>query len=175
MDAPAGAGTRPTSDRVRESIFNILGQRFAGGRVLDLYAGSGALGLEALSRGGERAVFVEQDSEAVRICRKNVETLGYGDRAEVIRGEVVRALRSLAARGEDFDWIFADPPYEVGPGAALALIDSLSLLAPGGRIVAEHPWRSPPEAEIGGLVRTDLRRFGEPAASFYERRTSEPQ
>ena len=93
--APAPRGVRPTSDRVRESVFNALGQFFDGGEVLDLYAGTGALGIEALSRGCERAVFVEKDARAVATIRENLRRAGFADRAEVVRGEVGRALDEL--------------------------------------------------------------------------------
>jgi len=174
LEAPKGQGTRPTSDRVRESIFNILGQYFDGGRVLDLYAGSGAMGLETISRGAAQAVLVEEDRTAAALCAKNAAALGWGERVEVIRGDVLQTLRGLAARQERFDLIFADPPYQTGPGRALELLGTLEILAPGGRVVAEHHFRSPPDESYPGLLRTDLRKFGEPAVSFYEHRTSEP-
>lgn len=169
LEAPAGTGTRPTSDRIRESIFNILGQRFEGGAVLDLYAGSGAMGLEAISRGADRAVLVEKDRAAAAICEKNAAALGFGERVRVIRSDVASALRALAGRGERFELVFLDPPYAEGPGPALESLARLELLAPGGRVVAEHGRRAPSADAYGTLVRTALREFGEPAVSFYER------
>lgn len=172
LEAPAGSGTRPTSDRIRESIFNILGQRFEGGAVLDLYAGSGAMGLEAISRGADRAVLVEMDRKAAEVCEKNAASLGFGERVRVIRSDAAGALRTLAGRGDRFDLVFLDPPYAEGPAPALESLGTLGLLAPGGRIVAEHGRRQPPREAYGSLVRTSLREFGEPAVSFYEREES---
>jgi len=167
--APAGSSTRPTSDRIRESIFNILGQRFDGGAVLDLFAGSGAMGLEALSRGADRAVLVERDRQAAAICEQNARSLGFEDRVEILRADVPDALRTLSRRATRFDLVFLDPPYAEGPGPTLALLGAGELLAPEGRVVAEHARREPPDAAYATLVRTDLRTFGEPAVSFYER------
>ncbi len=173
IEVPSGLNTRPTSDRIRESIFNILGQFFDGGAVLDLYAGSGALGLEAISRGANRAVLVERDREAARICSQNVEALGFGSRVEVIRGEAADTLRRLAATGASFDLLFVDPPYAEGPGPALDLLGSLGLVAAGGRVVAEHDRRHPPAGRFSSLESTDLRSFGATSVSFFERPASE--
>lgn len=117
LGAPKGTGTRPTSDKVRSAVFNLLGQFFEGGVVLDLYAGTGALALEALSRGCERAVCVEADRAAAELIRRNAESCGFGDRVEVIRSAVEGALGRLPPAG--FDLVFADPPYADGPDVAL--------------------------------------------------------
>ncbi len=111
--APVPKGMRPTSDRVRESLFNALGQFFEGGSVLDLYAGTGALGIEALSRGSGLAIFVERDRRARAVILENLRRTGFAGRAEVIGGEVEAALGRLVGRGERFDLIFADPPYRI--------------------------------------------------------------
>jgi len=170
LKAPRGAGTRPTADRVRETIFNILGQRLAGERVLDLYAGSGALALEALSRGAASAVLVERDREAARICEENAEALGYRGRVQVVRADALQALRQI---GGAFDLIFIDPPYAEGPAASLEILGACALVAPGGRVVAEHGKRDELAQIYGALACTDRRRFGDTAVSFYER-TEEP-
>ena len=171
LKAPEGAGTRPTADRVRETIFNILGQHFAGERVLDLYAGSGALALEAVSRGASAAVLVERDPKAFRVCQENVATLGFGTRTELVRGEVLAALSKLPGA---FDLVFIDPPYAEGPAEALQLLGERGLVAPGGRVVAEHDNRDELALAYGDLARIDVRRFGDTAVSFYERTTQEP-
>src|SRR5215218_2958605 len=113
--APAPKDVRPTADRVRESLFNSLGQYFEGGMVLDLYAGTGALGLESLSRGSDLAVFVEGDRKARSVIHENLRRTRFVDRAEVVGGEVEVALGWLEERGEAFDLIFADPPYRNAP------------------------------------------------------------
>ena len=135
--APVPRGLRPTSDRVRESLFNALGQFFEGGRVLDLYAGTGALGIEALSRGIGHAVFVERDRAARAVIFENLRRTGFAQRAEVIGGEVEAVVGRLAGRGEMFDLIFADPPYRIAAEVGGILHRLRSLLAPGGRVAIE--------------------------------------
>jgi 16S rRNA (guanine(966)-N(2))-methyltransferase RsmD len=168
LRAPKGKGIRPTADRVRETVFNVLGQWMEGRRVLDLYAGTGALGLEALSRGADRAVLVDDDREAARLCRENADALGFSGRVEILALPVPRAAQLLAQRQERFDLVFADPPY-----AARALPDVLELVArhrlllPGGTLVIEHDRREPaPEAEAE-FARADQRRFGGTLVSLY--------
>ncbi len=131
--APVQGRTRPTAARVREAIFNILGAAVAEARVLDLFAGTGALGIEALSRGAAAAVFVEDHPEALKGLRRNLETLGLLDRSQVLPLPVAAALRKLAARGEPFDLVFLDPPYGGGVAEAtlMALAASPPALAPG--------------------------------------------
>jgi len=171
LKAPQGAGTRPTADRVRETLFNILGQRLHGERVLDLYAGSGALALEALSRGASAAVLVERDRVAAQICAENAAALGYAARAQIVRAEVAQAVRRVPG---PFDLVFVDPPYAEGPAAALQLLADLQLVAPGGTVVAEHDKRDEPAERYGALVRKDVRRFGDTAVSFFEHTPQEP-
>ena len=135
--APVPKDVRPTADRVRESLFNSLGQYFEGGMVLDLYAGTGALGIESLSRGSDLAVFVERDRKARSVIHENLRRTRFVDRAEVIGGEVDVALGRLEERGEAFDLIFADPPYRIAAEVGGILHRLRSLLAPGGRVVIE--------------------------------------
>jgi 16S rRNA (guanine(966)-N(2))-methyltransferase RsmD len=163
--APRGAGTRPTSDKVRGAVFNVLGQFFEGGDVLDLYAGTGALGLEALSRGCARAVLVESDRAAAEAIARNAAACGLAGRVEVRRGRVREVLPRLP-RGA-FALAFVDPPYEEGPEAALALLDGV--VAPGGRVVAEHDARRPPAERYGALALADRRVYGGTGISIYQR------
>lgn len=163
--APPGMDTRPTSDKVRESVFNVLGQFFSGGAVLDLYAGTGALALEALSRGCDRAVCVEADRRAAEVIARNAATCGFADRVEVLRMPVERAAGRLPAGS--FALGFADPPYAVGPDGALAVLERA--LAPGGVAVAEHDSRRPPAERFGALSLVDRRAFGGTGISIYRR------
>src|SRR6476660_6554249 len=140
--APPGRTTRPTSDRVREAVFCILGP-LDGERVLDLFAGSGALGLEALSRGAGEATLVERDRAALKALRANVEALGAG--ARVIGGDVAAFLDSAAAAGGHYDLVFLDPPYRSGLGRELSLEP---VLAPGARVIVESDRRSPLDITI---------------------------
>src|ERR671914_498164 len=109
LQAPSGEATRPTSDRVREALFSVLGDRLEGARVLDLYAGTGALGIEALSRGAAEATFVDRSAEATRTITANLDKTHLTDSARVVRGDVVRFLRGP---GDPVDLVFLDPPYD---------------------------------------------------------------
>ncbi len=165
LAAPRGPGTRPTGDKVRAAVFNLLGQFFDGGRALDLYAGTGAMALEALSRGCERATCVESDREAAEALRRNAAACGFAERVEIRRERVERALAALPAA--TFALAFVDPPYAVGPEAALAALDRL--LAPGGLAVAEHDRRRPPADRSGALALADRRAYGDTGISIYRR------
>jgi 16S rRNA (guanine966-N2)-methyltransferase len=162
---PRGDGTRPTSDKVRGAVFNVLGQFFEGGEVLDLYAGSGALALEALSRGCARATCVESDRRAAEAIERNAAACGFADRLEVRREEVERALGRLP--GAAFDLVFVDPPYALGPAAALAAL--ARVVRPGGRVVAEHAARALPADRHGALALADRRAWGQTGVSIYVR------
>jgi len=135
--APVPRGVRPTSDRVRESVFNALGQFFEGD-VLDLYAGTGSLGIEALSRGCDRAAFVENDRRALATIRENLRRTRLQDRAEVVAGDVGRVLDRMLTDGRQFNLIFADPPYRIAATEVGGVLSRLgALLAPGARVVLE--------------------------------------
>ena len=164
LRAPPGADTRPTSEKVREAVFAILPD-VAGGHVLDLFAGSGALGIEALSRGAAHATFVDSGKAALAAIRANLATLGIADRATVIAGDAV----AVAGRPAAVPWslVLIDPPYAsdlaVRAGAALARAQ----LVAGAVIVIEHDRRHAPPDAIGSLLRTDQRRYGDTYISFY--------
>jgi 16S rRNA (guanine966-N2)-methyltransferase len=159
---------RPTSDKVREAIFSILGAAVAEARVLDLFAGTGALSLEALSRGAREAVLVEDQAAALEVLRRNLEALGVAERARVMPLPVQGALKKLAARGERFDLIFLDPPYGRGLAAAtLAALEASGLLVPEAQVVAEHSHRETLPQRLGRLGLSDCRRYGDTQVAFY--------
>jgi 16S rRNA (guanine966-N2)-methyltransferase len=168
FDAPAGRRTRPTSERVREAVFAMLGE-VSGAAVLDLFAGSGALGIEALSRGAARAVFVEHDAAAARVLRHNLLGLGLAPgAAELRRSDVARALRSARDRKETYDLVFIDPPYGRASEWASELSHALPpLLAAGARIVVESDRREPLglEAEV-----ERQRRYGDTSITIHRNR-----
>jgi 16S rRNA (guanine(966)-N(2))-methyltransferase RsmD len=144
LKAPAGTRTRPTSERVREALFAML-EDVGDARVLDLFAGSGALGIEALSRGAGEAVFVEREPGALRALRENLAALELDPaRAQVRRGDAVRALRTARRRREAYDLVFIDPPYDRAQDLGRRLTAELPpLLAPGARVVLESSRRAP--------------------------------
>jgi 16S rRNA (guanine966-N2)-methyltransferase len=162
--APPGDATRPTSDRVREALFSVLGTEVEGAHVLDLYAGSGALGLESLSRGAASVVFVDRAPRAIEAIRANVEALGV--EADVRRMEARTALRTASARGEAYDLVFLDPPYRHAAGLGRDLSEALpAVLAPGARVVTESDRRDPLELE---LPLTDERRYGDTVIRIHD-------
>jgi len=157
LTTPKGAATRPTADRVREALFSILGARVEGASVLDLFAGSGALGLEALSRGAVRATFVESAPAAQRALRANVEALGA--EAELVRADALRWLRSAPPGARQYDLVFLDPPYRAAAALGGALSELLPpVLAGGALVVSESDRRAPVDLT---LTLTDERRYGD--------------
>lgn len=164
---------RPTSDQVREAVFNILGPAVLGARVLDLFAGTGALALEALSRGAAQAVLVEDHKSALLLLRRNVEALGLKERVLVLALNVQAAIKKLAGQGETFDLVFLDPPYGKGLAAAtLMRLAAAGLPAAGCRVVAEHSRREDLPPTIGLLNLAETRRYGDTQVAFYEVRPS---
>lgn len=160
---------RPTADRVKETLFNVLGQECDGEVVLDLYAGTGALALEALSRGAARAVLVDQGREALALCRQNVEALGFGAKAQVLASPVARAFSTLERQGARFSLVFIDPPYEAQAGlAALEALVAHALLLPQARVVLEHSKREVLPEGVGALSQVDSRAFGDTRLSIFQ-------
>ena len=172
LQAPAGRDTRPTSDRVREALFSRLEHEglLDATRVLDLYAGSGALGLEALSRGARSAVWVEQGQAAARTIRRNLAATGLGS-GEVLADRVERVLGRTPV-GEPFDLVLADPPYPLGEhdlAAVLAQLVGGRWLSMQAAVVVERSARTPEPTWPAGLERYDERRYGETTIWFAER------
>ena len=162
-----GQSIRPTSDRVKESIFNILGDEVDGKHVLDLFAGTGNLGIESLSRGATRAVFVEKEKSAIDLIKKNLSHCGFDDRGHVITGEVERAIRHLHRKGEVFDFIFMDPPYRRGlVQKTLELLETQPLHHEDSILVIEHDRREPLSESMEEWVLLRKRRFGDTVVSF---------
>jgi 16S rRNA (guanine966-N2)-methyltransferase len=163
--------TRPTLDRAREAIFMILGN-LSGMNVIDFYAGTGAMGLEAISRGATHATFVESDRAAARAIRENIEKLGVSDLTTVIEMPAERALSRIARLGP-FDLVLSDPPWPIAQQAAVSVATWVSdLLTPGARVLLGHPAASPVELpEDGPLTLADRRKWGGSGMSFFEKQS----
>jgi len=169
LKPPTWDGLRPTSDQLRETLFNILAPRVAGARVLDGYAGTGALGIEAISRGARSATFVDDDRRAAALVADNVAHCGIGDQCVIIRAKVARALESLRQR-DPFDIVLFDPPYAPNHDSDFDAIlrAAAGLLAPGGIVVLEHARRATRPDAAGGLACTRTLMAGNSALSLYE-------
>jgi 16S rRNA (guanine966-N2)-methyltransferase len=168
---PAGSRIRPTADRVKESLFNIL-HSVEGSYFLDLFAGSGNVGLETLSRGARFSIFVERDVRLVEAIRKNLAQLGFSERAEVIAADAERGLGRLVQRKERFDIVFADPPYDEGLAReTLQWLGKEDVLTENGIVVLQHSVREELEgSRVQALVMADQRRYGDTMLSFLHKK-----
>jgi 16S rRNA (guanine966-N2)-methyltransferase len=167
LRAVRGRGVRPTADRVREALFSILGDAVDDARVLDLYAGTGALAIEALSRGARSATCVERERQALAMLGQNVEDLGLGSRVSIVRGDALEFCRRMPVDGGAYEVVFGDPPYRA-PLAPLgpALVEAEWW---GTVVVLEHAAEAPPPTAPPGVT-IDTRRYGDTAITFYWRR-----
>jgi 16S rRNA (guanine966-N2)-methyltransferase len=171
LAAPLGLSTRPTSDRLRETLFNVLAPRIQGAAFLDLYAGSGAIGIEALSRGASAVTFVERAAPALKVLRANIERLSITGGYRVNSGNTATYLRGPRSGAAEFDIVFLDPPYEAADeyAAVLNLLggEAAAFLAPGAVVIAEHRKKEKLHTNYGSLERTRLIEQGDAALSFY--------
>jgi 16S rRNA (guanine966-N2)-methyltransferase len=168
LKGPSGLQTRPTSARLKKSLFDVLAGRIASARVLDLYAGVGALGLEALSRGAASAVFVERRRQAAAAIEENVEAFELTERARVVTKDVFSALSRLVVEGESFDIVFADPPYRSSDAEKLLrFLGEETLVAPDGIVVIEHHHKKTLDARYGQLERSRELKAGESRLTLY--------
>ncbi len=176
--APPGNSTRPTSDRRRETLFNVIGPRLEGARFADLYAGAGAVGIEALSRGAASCLFAERGPSAIAAIRKNLEGLGVSRQAIVETRSVARALADAIRDGRRFDLVFLDPPYENAADyqATLGYLAEQhgNLLAENALVIAEHAKTAPLAKSFGALVRSRVLEQGDAALSFYSVDLADP-
>ena len=170
LKAVPGMNTRPTTDKVKESIFNMIGPYFEGGIALDLFGGSGGLGIEALSRGINKVIFVDKDGKAIQTIKKNVEELKLTDSVEIYRNDAIRALNALKKRDDiRFDLILLDPPYKRHQlETLLQTIDEYGLLVQGGIIMAEHSNEVVLPDEIGNLQILKKETYGTTVISVYK-------
>lgn len=170
LRVPKGDAVRPTAARVKESLFNILPRDFSGMQVLDLFAGTGNLSIEALSRGADHALLIDASARSAATIKNNLRRLGFAAQSEVWVAPVARSLRTLARRRAIFDFIFLDPPYDRGlAGRSLDLIAACDLLRDTGTAVVEHSARESLKPRYGSLQLHDQRRYGDTRLSFYRR------
>ncbi len=168
LKAVPGMNTRPTTDKVKEAVFNIIGPYFDGGIALDLFGGSGSLGIEALSRGVEKAIFVDKDGKAIQTIKQNVESFDLDDQVEIYRNDAVRALNALKKREIKFDLILLDPPYKNHHLKELIhKISEYELLSPTGLIMAEHSNDVKLPEHMGEFIRTRQEDYGLTVISVY--------
>jgi 16S rRNA (guanine966-N2)-methyltransferase len=169
LKSPGKLLMRPTSDRLRETLFNVLGPAVEDSLFVDLYAGTGAIGIEAISRGARETIFVETHAASARLIRKNLESLDIASGAEVIDGDAVRALEKIAKRHLVADFIFLDPPYEETEEQlrVLEFLDASHLVAPQGFVIVEHSVKTELHDRFDRLERTRLLEQGDAALSFY--------
>jgi 16S rRNA (guanine(966)-N(2))-methyltransferase RsmD len=168
LKVPKGRDLRPTSSRVKEALFDILPHDLSGTKVLDLFAGTGNVSIEALSRGAAEAILIDSSNESSKAIRENLRRFRLSDRTRVWRVPVVRAVRLLARRGETFDMIFLDPPYEQRwVATTIKAIAEGGLLRPAGVLIAEHSFREELQSRYGALVLADQRRYGSTLLSFF--------
>lgn len=166
-----GDNIRPTADRVKESLFNIINSNFgqiSGVVVLDLFSGTGNLGIEALSRGAENVVFVDENPKSINILKKNIDLCGFADRSEILQASVEYGISLLSKKGKRFNLVLLDPPYQKGfVEKTLHEIARAGILEDGAIVVAEHSLRERPLEEYDGLTLTDRRKYGDTEISFY--------
>ena len=165
-----GLKVRPTSDRLREALFNILAPQIEDARFLDICAGSGAVGIEALSRGASHAAFIDHSRRACSVIEDNLESLGIADQTNIINREATAALARLIGESREFDIIFFDPPYASKTYLqVMKLLGTGPLLVSNGMVIVEHRAKMPPEAEYGELRVYREVKQGESALAFYAR------
>jgi 16S rRNA (guanine966-N2)-methyltransferase len=176
-----GNALRPTSDRLRETLFNVLSHRITGSRFLDIFAGTGAVGIEALSRGAIEVVFIENHAAAAVLIRRNLESLAITDGAQVLPLDALRALEKIARKHKPtdspFDFVFVDPPYTEKDqyDRVLGFLGSAPFLATGSVVIAEHRRTFELPQRIGRLMQTRILRQGDAALSFFEHQAAEPE
>lgn len=167
LKAPRGLSTRPTTDRVKEALFNILGQNIPDCSFLDLFAGSGAIGIEALSRGAARVILVEKDPQALRAIKENLAMTGFDSKAGIMPKDVYSALNSQPS--EQYDYIFMDPPYlQKHEEKVLSIIDRLSLLKDNGIMVIECSKLDSLPQQVGRIKLYREEKYGDTVLSFYQ-------
>lgn len=171
LKTQAGRATRPTADRVREAIFNIVSSKVPNAAILDLFAGSGAMGIEALSRGASSAVFIESDRDAAATIKSNLDACVFAAPSKVIVGMLPKALGRFIINEENFDLIFIDPPYESGLAEkTLFAVAERNMICADGIAIIEHSVRETMPEDATTLIKAREKKYGSTLISFYERK-----
>ncbi|MGE5173496.1 MAG: 16S rRNA (guanine(966)-N(2))-methyltransferase RsmD [Betaproteobacteria bacterium] len=165
LKVPSGSRVRPTSDKVKQALFNILGDRVANADFLDLYAGAGGIGIEALSRGAGRVVFVDSSRGSLAVIKQNIEQTGFRDRAQVVPAKAEAFVRKSS---ESYDIVFLDPPYAEEMQPLLELVAGSGIVKPDGVVVAEHFKKQPSPEKAGSLTLYREARYGDTVLAFYK-------
>lgn len=174
LKGPRGSDTRPTSDRVKESIFNIMGNIIIDAKILDLFAGTGNLGLEALSRGAENAVFIDHNANSVEVIKDNAVHTKLLSKTEIFKNDVFKGMNKLEQLHRRFDLIFCDPPYNKGlVNQVLAKLDNSTLLTPEGFVMIEYSQHEPINQEWQTLQVKRVEKYGETMVGFWRRNKME--
>jgi 16S rRNA (guanine(966)-N(2))-methyltransferase RsmD len=165
LKVPSGSRVRPTSDKVKQALFNILGERVLDAVFLDLYAGAGGIGIEALSRGAGKVVFVDSSRESLGVVKHNIEQTAFGDRSQVVLSRAETFLRRLSG---PYDIVFLDPPYADELQPLLELIAASGVVKPDGLVIAEHFRKQPSPEKVGSLSLYREARYGDTVLAFYK-------
>ena len=174
LKAVSGNTTRPTTDKVKEAIFNMIGPYFEGGIGLDLFAGSGGLGLEALSRGLEKVIFIDREPKAVQVIHENIKACKFEKKTEVFRNDADRALKALIKREICFDYIFLDPPYKKQQLVSLMeKMDKQDIVSSDGIVVCEHSFDVELPEKVGRFTEIKHEQYGMIAVTIYSRNSGE--
>ncbi|MBP1961156.1 16S rRNA (guanine(966)-N(2))-methyltransferase RsmD [Paenibacillus aceris] len=174
LKAVPGISTRPTTDKVKEAIFSMIGPYFDGGQVLDLFAGTGGLGIEALSRGMDKAVFIDIEKKSIDTIQHNLQTAGLKDQAEIYRTDAARALKALAKRQQQFQLVFLDPPYKMKVIAELiSAMETQAIVDLNSTIVVEHDAKDVLDDVIGGFNQQRRADYGDTAVTIYKQSVDE--
>ncbi len=177
LKAPAGLDTRPITDMIKEALFNVLGARVRDIRFLDLFAGSGSVGIEALSRGARKVVFVDYSSEAVKIIKENIDNCKFRDGYQILRNDVFKALRYLKRQEDRFELIYIDPPFpnEKIFNEVMAAIDAIDILETDGIVIIRAPRRKEMPIMFNGLNKYRSSHYGESSLHYYCRCEEDPK
>lgn len=174
LKAPKGLSTRPTTDRVKESLFNIIGFISEDSRVLDLFSGSGNIGIEFLSRGAKEGYFIENNYSSIKIIKENLKNTNFLPQSYVYKNDVNNSIKTLGKKGEKFDYIFMDPPYE--KDLVIPVLENIckeKILNTNGIVIIEHESQITFPEEIDKVVRFDIRKYGSTSITFYKNEEEE--